>query len=115
MKLPYRNSVSVQQIIHKLETYALNFDHSTGRHKAILFRSRLGITLDNKEVLVAAILDEVVRGDASRTKTTQYGEHYLLDFSMTTTVGTSQVRSAWIIQEQCPHLTSVYPIRTKEK
>ncbi|MFM7791269.1 MAG: DUF6883 domain-containing protein, partial [Microcystis panniformis] len=32
----------------KLERYCLNFQHSVGKHKALMFQKRLGITITNK-------------------------------------------------------------------
>lgn len=115
MKLPYGDRTNFQQIIRKLETYALDFKHSTGMHKASLFRAKLGITVENKEVLALALTKNAIEGEALLTKTSQYGNHYSLDFWMTTNVGTSKIRSAWIVKhlEQYPQLTSVYPIKTK--
>jgi len=99
-------------MLQKLETYTLDFNHSSGKHKARLFRSKLGITLESKEILVEALLEAAVQSEATATTTDQYGERYVIDFPLTTTVGTSMVRSAWIIRqgENSPRLTSVYPI-----
>ena len=48
MKLPN----SEQAILgNKLERYCLNSQHLQGKHKALLFERKLGITVDNKEVL----------------------------------------------------------------
>ncbi|MCG8366306.1 MAG: hypothetical protein MJA27_23595 [Pseudanabaenales cyanobacterium] len=114
MKLPYGDAANRNQIIQKLETYALDFIHSSGRHKARLFCSKLGITIENKEVLVTALLEIAIASDAILTMSDQYGDRYVIDFPLTTGVGTSMVRSAWIVRrgEQYPRLTSVYPIET---
>jgi hypothetical protein len=40
----------------KIEDYVLNPNHWEGRHKARVFESVLGITLDNQQVLREAIL-----------------------------------------------------------
>ena len=98
--------------MEKLETYALDVNHSSGKHKARLFRSKLGITLDNKTMLVEALLVAAATEPAFLTTSDLYGQRYVIDFSMTTAVGTSMVRSAWIIQpgKAYPRLTSVYPI-----
>lgn len=116
MKLPYGEATRLEQIAWKVETYSLNTEHSEGKHKAILFRAKLGITIENKEVLITALLDTAINGKAVFTRTTQYGESYLIDFSLTTETDTSVIRSAWLInfEKQYPHLVSVYPIRTKE-
>lgn len=112
MKLPYGGAARPEQITRKLATYALDVDHPQGMHKAILFSARLGITIENKEVLVDALLDRAANSDAIFMRTTQYGDHYLLDFRLTTDTGTSVIRSAWIVRTGEPHpdLVSVYPI-----
>ncbi|MFE4108423.1 DUF6883 domain-containing protein [Almyronema epifaneia] len=113
MKLPYGDRVSPAQIIQKLETYALNSSHSSGKHKARLFRAKLGITLENKELLVNALLQAASVTGAAMTISDQYGDRYVIDFLLKTEVGASLVRSAWIIRrgEAYPRLTSVYPIQ----
>ncbi len=47
MKLPYNYKIKQEQIIEKLATCALNFEHKDGQHKARLFKSKLGITISN--------------------------------------------------------------------
>lgn len=47
MKLPNGDRA---QLGDKLERYSLSFQHSKGKDKATMFRNRLGITLENKEV-----------------------------------------------------------------
>lgn len=112
MKLPYGDAANRAQIVDKLETYALDFNHSSGKHKARLFRSKLGITLDNKALLVEALIVAAAAETAFLTTSDLYGERYVIDFSMTKALGTSMVRSAWIIQpgKAYPRLTSVYPL-----
>ena len=48
MKLPKGEQVNPEQIINKLIKYTLRTDHKDGQHKARLFKSKLGITLDQK-------------------------------------------------------------------
>jgi len=53
MKLPNGDKA---QVGDKLERYSLNMQHLKGKDKAILFRNRLGITLENKDILETALL-----------------------------------------------------------
>jgi hypothetical protein len=46
MKLPYGGRADLGD---KIERYALNTEHPKGKHKALLFKNRLGITLDNDD------------------------------------------------------------------
>jgi hypothetical protein len=112
MKLPNGNQVNRQQIIEKLITYALNIEHQDGQHKARLFQSKLGISLETKEILVDALITAAANEPIAFMSASQYGQKYVLDFQLVTDIGMSKVRSAWIIRldENYPRLTTVYPI-----
>jgi hypothetical protein len=112
MKLPNGTQVNRQQILDKLIAYALNIDHKDGQHKARLFQSKLGINLENKEILVDALITAAANEPITFTQTSQYGQKYVLDFQLVTDIGASKVRTAWIIrlEENYPRLTTVYPI-----
>lgn len=77
-----------------------------------LFKSKLGITLDNKDVLVEALIKIAKDDDYIFTQNSQYRQKYVIDFDLTTPKGTSKIRSAWIIrfEEDYPRLTTVYPL-----
>ena len=75
MKVPYKEAFRIEQITRKIETYSLNFEHAEGKNKAVVFRSKLGITIQNKEVLISALIDNLVTSEAIYTKTTRYGDH----------------------------------------
>ncbi|WP_254174154.1 DUF6883 domain-containing protein [Planktothrix pseudagardhii] len=49
MKLPNGNQAEIS--LQKLVGYCLNQEHSSGKHKARVFASVLGITTNNAEVL----------------------------------------------------------------
>lgn len=67
MKLPKGEQVNPEQIINKLITYTLRTDHKDGQHKARLFKSKLGITLDNKDILVEALIKTAKNDDYTFT------------------------------------------------
>ena len=96
----------------KLERYCLNFDHSVGKHKALLFRKRLGITLANKDVLEEALLRAICDHSAVLYKEDTWRIHYDVKFFLETRFGASWLLSSWIIrvQEDFPRLTNVYPV-----
>ncbi|ACK72903.1 hypothetical protein PCC7424_4540 [Gloeothece citriformis PCC 7424] len=104
MKLPYGNQVDQQQIIDKLTTYSLNFDHKEGKHKAGLFKDKLGILLENQEIILTALRQAAINEELIYQTTSEYRNKYVIDFNLTTEVGTSIIRSCWIIR-----LTEVYP------
>ena len=83
----------------KLHDYCLADSHPRGRHKARVFRSRLGLTADNAEMLRQALLDAARRHpqDIRPTESDRYGQRYVLDFEMSTPVGMAVVRSSWIV------------------
>ncbi|MFP4103563.1 DUF6883 domain-containing protein [Coleofasciculus sp.] len=109
MKLPNGDRAKLGD---KLDRYSLNMQHPKGKDKANLFRNRLGITLENKELLETALLESAVNNEATLHKTDEYGTQYDVKFLMTTDVGSSLVLGCWIIRtgEEFPRLTNTYPV-----
>ena len=98
--------------IAKLRDYCLSDTHPRGRHKARVFRSRLGLIGTD-----AAFLRQVLLSGASDpgaivhpARADEYGHHYILDVEVTTAVGTAIVRSMWIVRaaDNILRLTSCY-------
>lgn len=82
----------------KLRDYCLSASHPRGRHKARVFRGRLGLQPTDAELLREALLS-AVRNHPEKlvhTKTDHHGKHYALEFEMSTTAGTGVIRSIWI-------------------
>jgi hypothetical protein len=96
----------------KLRDYCLNDAHPRGRHKARIFRSRLGLTAADIETLGQALLDAATnrQDDLQPSLADEFGQRYVLDFGLTTATGTATVRSAWIVLagEDVLRLTSCY-------
>lgn len=94
----------------KLIAYSLDPEHDEGRHKAHLFVSLLGINQRNTELLIDAIEEAAVSGDASLGKSDHYGQRYAIDFAFTGPSGSATIRSAWIIRrdEDFPRLVTCY-------
>jgi len=109
MKLPNGDRTELGD---KLERYCLNYEHQKGKHKALLFEKRLGITIANKQILEQALLDAAIEGEAELYKIDQYGTHYDLAFLLHTDIGESLILSCWIIKltDDFPRLTNTYPI-----
>ena len=103
---------SIEVDVAKLRDYCLSETHPRGRHKARVFRSRLGLTAGDADLLRQTLLDaaRVHQGDLRATDVDEYGQRYVLDFEMTTATGTAMVRSAWIIlaSEDVLRFTSCY-------
>lgn len=108
MKMPNseRSLVDPQKLI----SYSLDLDHDEGRHKAYLFESLLGINQQNVELLLHAIEEAAVSGDASLGKADRYGQRYVLDFPFTGPSGAVTIRTVWIIRsgEDFPRLVTCY-------
>lgn len=97
MKLPNADQAYVDP--NRLRQYVLNHDHPEGRHKARVFQSALGITIDDVEYLQNLLLQKARSEEASAGSLDQFGQRYRLDFQLTTEIGTAQIRSAWIIRD----------------
>jgi hypothetical protein len=108
MKLSNAQHAVVDQ--EKLTGYCLNFEHPRGRHKARVFASALGLTKDDSEELRKALLSAALSEDATPTEKDEYGQRYVLDFSMTRPAGQATIRSSWIVRrgEDFPRFTSCY-------
>ena len=115
MKLP--NSEKIFIDIEKLSGYCLNSAHDRGKHKARLFSSILGVTLENAEELRKVLLEAARNHDAEIGREDRYGKRYVIDFTMATKKGQAKIRSTWIIRsnENFIRLTSCYIIKNKER
>lgn len=108
MKLPNGNRADLGD---KLESYSLNPLHREGRHKARVFASALGITLDNQDVLREAVRKAAAESDDLEARGDNgFGEVFVLRFPLATDAGTATVLAAWIIRksEDFPRLTTCY-------
>jgi hypothetical protein len=108
MKLPNAHRAIVE--IEKLRDYCLSATHPRGKHKAHVFSSVLRITADDSEELRQAILSAVLVEEAAETEQDEYGQRYIVDFTMSRQGMQATVRTAWIIRsgEDTPRLTSCY-------
>jgi len=80
MRLPNADGAVVE--IEKLRDYCLSASHPRGRHKARVFATALGITAENAEELRDAILSAVISEDATSTEGDEYGQRFVLDFTL---------------------------------
>lgn len=108
MKLP--NAARAIVDIEKLRDYCLSESHSRGKHKARVFTTTLGLTATDAFELRDAILFAVQTEEAVAGERDEYGQRYIVDFSMRRKGSEAVVRSAWIIRrgENVPRLTSCY-------
>jgi hypothetical protein len=108
LKLPGRERAVVD--IAKLAGYCLNTVHRDGGHKARVFASALGITASDASWLRDRLLDAALTEPAVRDFTSEFGDHYVLDFFLESRKGRAMIRSGWIVRhdEDFPRLTTCY-------
>ena len=96
--------------IRKLRDYCLSTEHRRGQHKASVFAAVLGLTAQDAQALRQALLTAIRTHEAIPTERDEYGQRYVLDFSMSGPGGQAVVRSCWIVRhdENFPRLTSCY-------
>lgn len=98
--------------IRKLRDYCLNFEHSTGKHKARLFQSTLGMRVEDALELRRILLKEIKTHPAKIGEQDTFGQRYTIDFRLKWQNKSAIVRSGWIIENDStiPRLTSCYPL-----
>ena len=95
-KLPHPERVIVP--IDKLLDYCLNPEHPDGKHKARVFRSALNLGIEDAETLRTVLLDVVHREISTPTKRNIYGQKYVIDFEMSHSGQTAEIRTVWIVR-----------------
>ena len=108
MKLPNGDQAIIDS--GKITDYCLSPDHEDGQHKAHLFQSILGLTLQDADLLLDALRNAAVSGETTLGQQDRYGQRYVIDFEFTGPSGTAMIRSAWIIRptESMPRLVTCY-------
>ena len=108
MRIP--NALNAIIELSKLTSYVLNKAHDRGEHKAIMFEKELGITAALAPVLQAWLLDAVQHNDAVQGELNEYGQRYVVDFTVPGIRGEVTIRSAWIIEMTVgfPRLVTCY-------
>jgi len=109
MKLPNGDRAELSD---KLQDYVLNPRHRRGRHKARVFESALGITLESQHILANALRGVAANStDAISTGDQGFGATFEVRFPFTTEKGTATVLSGWIVRhgEAVPRLVTLIP------
>ena len=98
--------------IRKLRDYCLNLEHDEGKHKARLFSASLGMKDENAEELRQILLEAVRTQEVSLGRRDEFGQRYILDFTLKWQNRSATIRSAWIIEQDSdiPRLTTCYPL-----
>src|SRR5207237_6486926 len=97
MKLPGAERAVVDMA--KLRGYCLNPEHPRGQHKARVFAAALGLTANDAEQLRAQLLQAAVQDEATPADVDEYGQRFVVDFTMEGPGGSAQVRSTWIVRK----------------
>lgn len=108
MKLPNGDRAVVD--IVKLTDYCLSTTHPRGRHKARVFAATLGLTANQADLLRDALLEAARTEEATPSDQDEFGQRYVVDFTMKGPTGEALVCSTWIVRagEDFPRLTSCY-------
>jgi hypothetical protein len=80
MKLP--NGEQAEVPLEKLTGYCLNPNHTSGKHKARVFASALGITADNAEDLRQLIQRAAIEGTIIQRNSTEFGTLFKVDWTI---------------------------------
>jgi len=96
----------------KIVDYCLSAVHEDGQHKARLFASIIGLTVDDADRLIDALAEAAATADAAVGKLDEYGQRYSIDFDLAGPRGTATIRSGWITRsdETVPRLVTCYII-----
>ena len=108
MRLPNSDKAVVE--IGKLLDYSLNPHHAVGKHKARVFRSALGITMEDADWLRQRAIEAALSDDAKPGAKSVFGDKYVVDWSVQFEGKSAVVRFTWIIEfdTDFPRLTSCY-------
>jgi hypothetical protein len=108
MKLPNGDRAQVD-VRRKLIGYCLNKLHRTGRHKARVFESTLGITAENASLLAEALRLAARDSQAKVKDQSVDGTKYEIESLVTGPRGRALVRSGWIVEtgSQIPRLINL--------
>ena len=99
MKLPLGDRAQIP--IQKLASYCLNPQHPKGKHKARVFQSALGITIENVDVLYDLIQKAAVEGEVIQQNVTEFGQMFKVDWTVTDTQ--IQLRTIWEVTATNPN------------
>ena len=76
----------------KLTEYCLSSTHPVGKHKAAVFRSALGLTVADADLLREWLLQAAVVGEAVAERVDTFGERFCIDFEASTASGQATIR-----------------------
>ena len=107
-KLPNPHKAIIQ--LEKIKDYCLNPEHPVGKHKAIVFKRKLGITSADSIELMNLLIDTVKNNDAIESFSDKFGKRFYIDLDIERLNYNATVRSIWIVRsdEDFPRFISCY-------
>jgi len=98
--------------IRKLRNYCLDPTHDEGKHKARLFKAKLGMTANEADLLRELLLKIVKTHEAQLGRRDEWGQRYTLEFLLEWQGKQAIIRTGWIIEHgtTIPKLTTCYPL-----
>lgn len=108
VKLPNAENAFVD--LEKLTEYCLSPDHPRGKHKARVFESVCGFTVESAEMLRQQLLEAAALGNAVEVNSDIYGRRFVIEYTVAGPSGQGRIHTAWIIRrdEDFPRLVSAY-------
>jgi hypothetical protein len=100
MKLP--NGEQAEISMQKLIGYCLNPEHPSGKHKARVFTSVLGITAENADILRQLVQTAAIEGEVIQQDVTAYGQQFKVDWIVPDT-NEIRLRTIWEITSKNPN------------
>lgn len=100
MKLPNGDQAKIS--MQKLIGYCLNLEHPSGKHKARVFESALGVTAENADILRELIQAAAVEGEIVQQDSTAFGQVFKVDWIVPDTNGI-ELRTIWEITTKNPN------------
>jgi hypothetical protein len=96
VKLPNGDRAHVS--LSRLTDYLLNPQHATGKHKARVFASALGLDASGAEDLRTWLQEQAANGDAEAGLSDVYGERFVISGKMLYKGREALIRTAWIVR-----------------
>jgi hypothetical protein len=108
MRLPNSEIAVVQ--LKKLSGYCLNPNHPLGKHKAVQFKQRLGLTQKDAPILKQKILNGLKVAAAEVRHEDEFGTRYKVDMNIQIKEKSAIVATIWIIPQNgnIPRLVTCY-------
>lgn len=88
--------------MEKLTGYCLNPNHLSGKHKARVFASALGITSENADDLRELIAQSAINGEVIQQNSTAFGHLYKVDWAISNQESII-LRTLWEISRDQPN------------